>query len=230
VGWGEIVKIDTDSDGCKNVRVRHRHSLVGHVSQYLHITDSVTLGSGTAASSGIAVGDSVRPGHLLGFICPQHPGPHLHFELRVETAAPIGGDPSASAPIDPTAGLYRFEAERWPFKRNDPTYTDWSMKRYALITRLSVRPWKVEHERNPVVFRSAHLLEVLFEKEYPSNLPDGKKAFFLPVEHGIERELGMAELLRDAFRTGAHVKLLGRDSIFFGPRKMIEEVRVRPGN
>lgn len=228
VAWGEIVSIDVDGDGCKNVRVLHRHSPVGFTSQYFHITDGITLASGTLASSGISVGEAVRPGQLLGFICPMHPAPHLHFELRVETEPWGASSRPASVPIDPTAMLYRFEADRWPSQRGQPTYGDWSMNRYGPITRLSIRPWKVEHADNPVVFRTAHLLEVMFEDEDPKNLPDGTKAFYVPVEQGTERERRMVDLLRDAFRTGAHVKLFGRDSIFFGERKMIEEVRTRP--
>ena len=125
--WGQIVRVDQDFNNDGTLK---QETLVllceppdaGIVFNYLHILRSVLLPGGQA-SSGVQSGDRVRKGQLLGFISPNNSDPHLHFEMRIlsntSPAVPIDNQrPVDTFAIDPTAMLYRFEANRWPRARD----------------------------------------------------------------------------------------------------------------
>jgi len=125
--WGSVVRIDQDFDG----KTLKQETLIllcdppaaGVVFYYMHILRSVALPYGPA-SSGIQLGDPVRKGQLLGFISPNNSDPHLHFEMRIladtSRTPPIDDQcPIDTFPINPTAMLYRFDANRWPRARDE---------------------------------------------------------------------------------------------------------------
>jgi hypothetical protein len=159
--------------------------------------------------AGSAQGDRVRAGQLLGFISPNvdRPNvdrPHLHFEMRVQVdpGAPLTGGGSVAVPgstmaVDPTAALYRFDAERWPRARDAPI-EEWSMTGYLPITRLRIMPWVVTGSDDTVRWHTQTLLQVMFEQDPEGVLP-GRPDFYLPVDVALPRERLMIETLRSAF-------------------------------
>jgi hypothetical protein len=242
--WGEVVEVDTETDLVTGKVKQETITLwcdpkaAGVIFRYLHVVRGRTVHSGATISSGINTGDRVRAGQLLGFISPNvdRPDvdrPHLHFEMRVQvdpgSALVAGGSvavPGTTMAVDPTAALYRFDAERWPRERNAPI-EEWSMSGYLPITRLRTLPWVVTGSDDSVRWHTQTLLQVMFEEDPQGVLP-GRPDFYLPVDVALPRERLMIDTLRSAFDNGQKVRLSGRRSYFFDDRPMIEEVSLRP--
>jgi len=125
-------------------------------------------------------------------------------------------------PLDPTPLLYRFEAYRWPNRGagHVPRHQHESTYPYSKIDRIRVISWQNHH------LAVTWLLQV--EMPHQDNPETNVDYFFLPINDALPHEQLMADVIRDAFHNGNRVRLRWRDSYFYGERKMIDDIRVRP--
>jgi hypothetical protein len=239
--WGTIAEHNENRDTSGNIidediGIRCEPMSVGIFVRYLHIIRTKTLSNGlTVTTASLNVGDNVRPGQLLGYISPNNPDPHLHYELRALTdpnqvIAP--GRPVESFSIDPTSLLYRFDVGRWPRARNKQI-DDWSFEKYHRISRLRIVPWVVEHQPGQVKWHTQKLLQVLIEDDNlriasTNTGAHQQNRFYLPIDVATPTERIMIDTLREAFLNSANIRLRGRVSYFFNERLMIEDISLRP--
>lgn len=210
VNWGIVEDVihsfDDDHDPDHTLVLRHEPLSSGYYSQYRHLEKTE-----------VAIGTDVISGQLLGRFSAKKA--HLHYELRRlfdSTEAALTNDPINTISLDPTPFMYRFEADGWPRERDEEIERHWH-RDYRRIDRLRVMPWTTRHE---VDQHAAWLFEISRE---------GSRSdyYYLPVGVGTPRENLMIEVLRDAFKARAAVRLHWRVSHFFGERAMIEDVRVK---
>lgn len=190
------------------VWVRHHPATSGFFTVYTHLD-----------TRDVNQGDQVRRGQQVGTIS----GDHLHF-VWFRLADPADNyhvTTNNFIPLDPTALLYRFDANRWQWEDGTKVPQD-AHTSYSQISRVRIEPWP-GGTRRPATW----LFEVGME---------GSQYFYLPIQNALPQEELLVEVLRDAARNQNRVKLNFRDSFFYPikkndgsiePRKMIEGVRVR---
>ena len=198
--------IRTGDDG--TVAIQHLPLATGVFSRYLHL-----------GSVDVRVGQSVRSGQKIGTVqkfigtLPTH----LHFELRRVINTPLNAVTGFTIPnppnslravstaIDPTRQLYDWEIKRF---KND------AEARQGNVTG----PARIAHIEEIVRGRLLRLFKVRLENQ----------DFFIPMYEPTEAEKSMVQTLRAAAISKTKVRIVSRDSLFFGGRKMIVEIRVVP--
>jgi hypothetical protein len=224
--WGTVESVedmkdpsDADDPVDWEILIRHRPHSSGVYTLYRHLH---------SVEPQIQPNAEVNVGEVLGRIDDLKDEPHLHFmwALKTDPADPFiewvnvpGGGKRRifnCIPLDPTPLLYRFEAFRWPSVSG-------KLPRCYLRTHSKIRQIRVTHWfRSPA---ATWLLEVEMAKE--SN-PEESDYFYLPISDALPHEKLMADIIRDSFHNGNRVRLSWHDSYFYGERKMIDDVRVRP--
>ncbi len=226
VNWGtiEIVRDHNGSGPDWEIVIRHHPDSSGVYTTYRHLI---------SVEPNIQPNAQVSAGDLLGHIDGSVAEPHLHFMWSLKTdpadpfvdtvTVPSGGTARIRnrIPLDPTPLLYRFEAYRWPNRGSGrvPQYQHESIYRYSKINRIRVISW-------PDRRAATWLLQVAMPDR--NNPTTDVEYFFLPINDALPHEKLMADVIRDSFHNGNRVRLGWRDSYFYGERRMIEDIRVRP--
>lgn len=232
--WGTVESVvnhndpsDHDYDSTSGpdweILIRHRPHSSGIYTMYRHLISvepRVQLRNA-----------EVTVGEVIGRIDGSLSEPHLHFmwALKTDLADPfvewiVTRDGSRRRfnciPLDPTPLLYRFEAFRWPSPSGGvPLLQHENTYPYSKIERIRVVHWK----QNPA---ATWLLEVAMPDR--NNPQTDVEYFFLPISDSLPHEKLMSDIIRDSFHHGNRIRLRWRDSYFYGERRMIDDVRVRP--
>lgn len=225
VNWG-VVESVVDHNGSGpdwEIVIRHHPVSSGVYTLYRHLI---------SVEPSIGPNAQVNAGDLIGRIEGSLAEPHLHFlwARKTDPADPLsytvsGHQVRNRIPLDPTPLLYRFEAFRWPNRGGDhvPRYQHEDSYPYSKINRIRAISWQYpRHESRSATW----LLQVAMPDR--DNPPSGDEYFFLPINDALPHEKLMADVIRDAFYNGSRVRLGWRDSFFYGERRMIEDIRVRP--
>jgi hypothetical protein len=190
---GRVVEVESSADGARgDVTIDHHPLGTGLVSRYLHLE---------GATIGVAAGDSVTKGDLIGQLGSGPADPHLHLELRIVV------DPSDrrfwsdrnSIAVDPTRLLYRFEADALPLVTASAAE---SVTRIGIETAAGIPFFRAWTDASPV----------------PYGVP--------LYEPATEHERGLTAVLTKALELGRAVEVDYRDSVFFGQHRVPASVRL----
>lgn len=225
VNWGVVESVrDFSGSGTDwEIVIRHHPASSGVYTLYRHLV---------SVDPSIVPNAQVDAGDLIGRIDGSLSEPHLHFlwSRKVDPADPYvdtvaGHEVRNRVPLDPTPLLYRFEAYRWPNRgsSNVARYQHEDTYPYSKINRIRTISWQYpRHDSKAATW----LLQVAMpDRNNPSS---DTEYFFLPINDALPHEKVMADVIQEAFRDGNRVRLGWRDSYFYGERKMIEDIRVRP--
>lgn len=204
------------------VLIRHHPDSSGVYTQYRHLK---------SLESAITVGTAINAGDRIGRISWHYNDqgnqirPHLHFMWAVKTNpadlfVDFVANPDGTTrrifnciPLDPTPLLYRFESYKWRSPSSATEVTRYEHDSYLDVTRIRVISW-------PSKPAATWLLQVRIDTD--------TDYYYLPINDALPHEQAMADIINDAFNNNLRVKLIWRDSYFYGQEKrnMIDEVRV----
>jgi len=225
VNWGTVESVRNRSSTGANweIVIRHHPDSSGVYTLYRHLI---------SVDPSIVPNAQVDAGDLIGRIDGSLAEPHLHFlwahktdpaDLFVDTVS--GHEVRNRIPLDPTPLLYRFEAYRWPSTGSGhvPRYQHESTYPYSKINRIRVISWQYPRADSRA---ATWLLQVAMPDQ--NNPTTDVEYFFLPINDALPHEMLMADVIRDSFHNGNRVRIGWRDSYFYGERRMIDDIRVRP--